>query len=197
MHFFFSLLNNLITLEINCLIVFYTCWRFFVALRYHNKLTKDFQEFNSIVNQARSGLDYISTKVTEVMKGIKDDVDEELSVTGELTKLNTKMAEILGRFSVLEEDVIEFVRMDYKMDNARVETPADIGEEVRKALQKKKMQLGPGESIWDQRKFKYPKNSCKQNISSLKVDKARSLVVPEVRLLQKAEHSNTNTWIIE
>ncbi|XP_015592983.1 uncharacterized protein LOC107266726 isoform X2 [Cephus cinctus] len=90
------------------------------------------------VRQSRSSLEYISSNVSEAMKEIEDDIGKELEITRNLTKLNSKMSLMLGRFNTLEEEVIELVRMDCNMESVKIETPIDINEEVQKVLASKK-----------------------------------------------------------
>ncbi|XP_076648058.1 uncharacterized protein LOC143356339 [Halictus rubicundus] len=65
---------------------------------------------------------------------IKQDVGEELRITDRLTSQSTKVAAMLQRFSELEANVIETVRMNRNMENAMIETPDDVNEEIRRIV---------------------------------------------------------------
>ncbi|XP_076756377.1 uncharacterized protein LOC143426670 [Xylocopa sonorina] len=86
------------------------------------------------VRRARDNLRYISDQVAKGMGEIKEDIGKELRITDRLTSQNTKLATILQRFAVLEENVIELVRMDCNRESVRIETPADVSEEIRRIV---------------------------------------------------------------
>ncbi|XP_014602949.1 PREDICTED: uncharacterized protein LOC106786267 isoform X2 [Polistes canadensis] len=116
------------------MVVLYTLQRFFWAMKLHYKIVADITDFNSMVNESRASLDYMKCKIMETMDEIKEDVNKELCITDRLTKLSSKIAALSSRFNAVEENVIEFVRMDHNMESVRVETPDDINEEMNKIL---------------------------------------------------------------
>ncbi|XP_043677424.1 uncharacterized protein LOC122633525 isoform X1 [Vespula pensylvanica] len=145
MYFVLQLFNSIIFFLINLTIVLYTLQRFFWAMKQHYKIVTDIADFNSMVNESRASLDYMKYKIMEAMDEIKEDVSKELCITDRLTKLSSRMAALSQRFNIVEEGVIEFVRMDHNMESVRVETPANINEEMDKILTnlvEKKQQRG-------------------------------------------------------
>ncbi|EFN80781.1 hypothetical protein EAI_06311 [Harpegnathos saltator] len=76
----------------------------------------------------------MTSKVSAGMDQMKEDIAKELSITDHLTKLSSKVGLLLQRYSGLEEELIELVRMDHNTKSVRVETPVDINEEVRSIL---------------------------------------------------------------
>ncbi|XP_076670386.1 uncharacterized protein LOC143369858 [Andrena cerasifolii] len=86
------------------------------------------------VDRARGNVQYIGEQVARGMKEMKGDVGEELRVTDRLTAQSSKLAGVLKRFATLEENVLELVRMDRNRENARIETPADVNEEIRRIV---------------------------------------------------------------
>ncbi|XP_029676600.1 uncharacterized protein LOC115243607 [Formica exsecta] len=103
-------------------------------MRAHYQIMAEAERFNSIISESRASLDYISSKVSQGMDQMKEDIAKELSITDHLTKLSSKIGLLLQRYSELEEGLIELVRMDHNTKNVRIETPADINEEVKSIL---------------------------------------------------------------
>ncbi|KAK0096441.1 hypothetical protein PV326_005466 [Microctonus aethiopoides] len=90
------------------------------------------------VRESRLSLDYTTTKVSEAMKEIENDIGEELNITHNLTKLKEQMSSLLAHFTKIEEEIIELVRMSSNMTSINVATPSDINSEVKKILRRKK-----------------------------------------------------------
>ncbi|XP_044012290.1 uncharacterized protein LOC122855181 isoform X1 [Aphidius gifuensis] len=111
---------------------------FFKVMSMHYQLVAEITEFNLIVKESRASLDYTTSKIAEAMKEIEGDIDNELGITYDLTKLNSIMLELKSRFIQLEERIIEFVRMDENMENVQLETPDDINYVVKKFITKSK-----------------------------------------------------------
>ncbi|KAL6448287.1 hypothetical protein ACFW04_000331 [Cataglyphis niger] len=103
-------------------------------MRAHYRIMAEAERFNSIISESRASLDYISSKVSQGMDQMKEDIAKELFITDHLTKLSSKIGLLLQRYSELEEGLIELVRMDHNTKNVRIETPADINEEVKNIL---------------------------------------------------------------
>ncbi|XP_020278305.1 uncharacterized protein LOC109852005 [Pseudomyrmex gracilis] len=103
-------------------------------MRAHYQIMTEAKRFNSIVSESRASLDYISSKISEGMDQMKEDIAKELSITDHLTKLGSKVSLLLQRYSELEEELIELMRMHHNTKNVRIETPADINEEVKTVL---------------------------------------------------------------
>ncbi|XP_012268508.2 uncharacterized protein LOC105693269 [Athalia rosae] len=129
-----GLFNSVIFMFINLMVGLYVFRRFFVSMRLHSKLVAEIAEFNRTVGRSRSCLDYIGHKVSDAMKEIEGDIDKELQITHRLTKLSSQLVDVNKRFTKLEEEVIEMVRTDYNMESIKIETPADINDEVKKVL---------------------------------------------------------------
>ncbi|XP_020721170.2 uncharacterized protein LOC110119691 [Bombus terrestris] len=68
------------------------------------------------------------------MNEIEEDVGKELRVTGRITTQSANLAAVLRRFTGLEENVIELVRMDRNRENAKVETPVDVTTEIERVV---------------------------------------------------------------
>ncbi|XP_043594872.1 uncharacterized protein LOC122573040 isoform X3 [Bombus pyrosoma] len=94
----------------------------------------EMREFTTIVRRARDNLRYISERVTMGMNEIEGDVGKELRVTGRITTQSANLAAVLRRFTGLEENVIELVRMDRNRENAKVETPVDVTTEIERVV---------------------------------------------------------------
>ncbi|XP_067211666.1 uncharacterized protein [Linepithema humile] len=119
---------------INASIVLYMCQRFFRVMRAHYQIMAEAEKFNTIISESRASLDYITSKISEGMDQMKEDIAKELSITDHLTKLSSKINLLLQRYSELEEGLIELVRMDHNTKSVRIETPTDINEEVKSIL---------------------------------------------------------------
>ncbi|XP_033206856.2 uncharacterized protein LOC117166726 [Bombus vancouverensis nearcticus] len=94
----------------------------------------EMREFTTIVRRARDNLRYISERVAIGMNEIEEDVGKELRVTGRITTQSANLAAVLRRFTGLEENVIELVRMDRNRENAKVETPVDVTTEIERVV---------------------------------------------------------------
>ncbi|XP_072745402.1 uncharacterized protein [Anoplolepis gracilipes] len=134
MYLIYRFFTSVIFAIINATIVLYMCQRFFRVMRAHYHIMAEAERFNSIISESRVSLDYISSKVSQGMDQMKEDIARELSITDHLTKLSSKIGLLLQRYSELEEGLIELVRMDHNTKNVRIETPADINEEVKSIL---------------------------------------------------------------
>ncbi|XP_076633868.1 uncharacterized protein LOC143348014 isoform X1 [Colletes latitarsis] len=163
------------------------------------------------VRRARDNLQYIGDQVTKGMEEIKEDVGEELRVTDRLTTQSTRLAAVLGRFATLEENVIELVRMERNRENAMIETPVDVNEEIRKivaAVESKKNESqeqdrarptdGVGPAAIDVHRRSIRDSAHRNPVSKFSAygprevasvakktlnDRARTPITPEVRLL--------------
>lgn len=69
---------------------------------------------------------------------MKEDIARELFITDHLTKFSSRVGLLLQRYSELEEGLLELVRMNYNAKSVRIETPADINEEVKCILMARK-----------------------------------------------------------
>ncbi|XP_012282311.1 uncharacterized protein LOC105700739 [Orussus abietinus] len=139
----FPLFNSVIFMLINLTIGLIVCKRFFGEMRTHYKLVAEVTEFNFVVRQSRESLQYIGSKVSEAMKEIEGDIGRDLHMTHHVTKLSAKVATLLKRYTAFEESVIEVARMDLNTENAELQTPSDINEEVKRALSGKKPEARP------------------------------------------------------
>ncbi|XP_018406923.1 PREDICTED: uncharacterized protein LOC108783005 [Cyphomyrmex costatus] len=111
---------------INASIVLYMCQRFFRVMRAHYQIMAEAERFNSIISESRASLNYISSKISEGMDQMKEDIAKELFITDHLTKLSSRL-----------------VRMNHNMKSVQIETPVDINEEVKcilTAVKKKQTQ---------------------------------------------------------
>ncbi|XP_011162398.1 uncharacterized protein LOC105197630 [Solenopsis invicta] len=131
MYLIYRFFTNVIFTMINATIVLYICQRFFRVMRAHYQIIAEAERFNSIIFESRASLNYISSKISEGMDQMKEDIARELSITDRLTKLSSKVGLLLHRYSELEEGLIELVRMNYNTKSVRIETPSDINEEVK------------------------------------------------------------------
>ncbi|XP_011500662.1 PREDICTED: uncharacterized protein LOC105364444 [Ceratosolen solmsi marchali] len=131
------LFNSIFFLIINIAIALYTFHRFFRAMRFHYQLIDEVEEFSYLVDQSRASLEYIGNNITEAIKEMQSDIGKEIYVTHNLTILITKINATSKRFNDLEEEIIEFARLNENLDNAVVETPLNINEEVRRILRRK------------------------------------------------------------
>ncbi|XP_058794580.1 uncharacterized protein LOC131666178 [Phymastichus coffea] len=192
--------NSILFIFAHLSIALYTLQRFFRVMRSHYQLIDEVEEYNSLVEQSRSSLDYVGMKVMEAMREIEADIGKEVYVTHNLTKLSSSISETSKRFHELEEEVIELARLDYNMENATVETPPDINEEVRRILSGCKPQSQRSSPIEHQQPSQRPR-SARISSSKSPVESSLSLyskgnrrnqspvIVPEVTLLVEQRHS--------
>ncbi|CAL7941610.1 unnamed protein product [Xylocopa violacea] len=129
-----QLFGSAIPMFANVLILLYICQRFLAAMRLRRKIMDEMREYATIVRRARDNLRYIGEQVTKGMGEIREDIGKELRITDRLTSQNTKLASILQRFTALEENVIELVRMDCNRESVRIETPTDVTEEIKRIV---------------------------------------------------------------
>ncbi|XP_011635647.1 uncharacterized protein LOC105426221 isoform X1 [Pogonomyrmex barbatus] len=134
MYMIYRFFTSIIFAMINATVVLYMCQRFFRVMRAHYQIMAEADRFNSIISESRASLDYISSKVSEGMDQMKEDIAKELFITDHLTNLSSKVGLLLRRYSKLEEELIELVRMNHNMKSVRIETPTDINEEVKNLL---------------------------------------------------------------
>ncbi|RLU26139.1 hypothetical protein DMN91_002305, partial [Ooceraea biroi] len=107
---------------------------FFRVRKEHYQIMAEAERFISIISESRASLDYISSKISEEMNEMKEDIARELSITDHLTKLSSKIGLLLQRYSDLEQELIEEVRKKHNMKSVQIETPVDINEEVKNIL---------------------------------------------------------------
>ncbi|XP_012059419.1 PREDICTED: uncharacterized protein LOC105622612 [Atta cephalotes] len=131
MYLIYRFFTSIIFAMINATIVLYMCQRFFRVMRAHYRIMAEAERFNSVISESRASLNYISSKISEGMDQMKEDIAKELFITDHLTKLNSRVSLLLQRYSELEEGLIELVRMNHNMKSVRIETPIDINEEVK------------------------------------------------------------------
>ncbi|XP_044591408.1 uncharacterized protein LOC123269412 isoform X1 [Cotesia glomerata] len=135
--------NSVVLMLINFGIACYFGRKFFRVMKNHYQLVSEIAEFNSIVRESRLNLDFTTKKVSEAIREIENDINEELELTHDLTELNEKMSGLLKHFSAVEEKVIELVRTNYNMESVTISTPVDINHEVKRVLRKiKKLEMG-------------------------------------------------------
>ncbi|KYN06446.1 hypothetical protein ALC62_02520 [Cyphomyrmex costatus] len=143
MYLIYRFFTSVIFAMINASIVLYMCQRFFRVMRAHYQIMAEAERFNSIISESRASLNYISSKISEGMDQMKEDIAKELFITDHLTKLSSRVSQLLQRYSELEEGLIELVRMNHNMKSVQIETPVDINEEVKcilTAVKKKQTQ---------------------------------------------------------
>ncbi|XP_025263590.1 uncharacterized protein LOC105248053 isoform X2 [Camponotus floridanus] len=191
-------------------------------MRAHYQIMAEAEKFNSIVSESRKSLDYISLKISQGMDQMKEDIARELSITDHLTKLGSKIGLLLQRYLELEEGLIELVRMNHNTKNARIETPADINEEVKNILaatRKKQSQQQQSDHSRTSRKLRISTNtsiglkephnpitsskfltSQSYDITDLsnvtmseKQERPRTPIYPEVQLLNDSRPTETYT----
>ncbi|XP_076290716.1 uncharacterized protein LOC143214051 isoform X2 [Lasioglossum baleicum] len=129
-----QLLGGVIPMIAHIVVLFYICWRILAAARVRRKIMAEMREVCSSVRQVRENIQYIGEHVAKAVEEIKQDVGEELRITDRLTAQSSKVASMLQRFSELETSVIEAVRMNRNMENAMIETPGDVNEEIRRII---------------------------------------------------------------
>ncbi|XP_076290715.1 uncharacterized protein LOC143214051 isoform X1 [Lasioglossum baleicum] len=152
-----QLLGGVIPMIAHIVVLFYICWRILAAARVRRKIMAEMREVCSSVRQVRENIQYIGEHVAKAVEEIKQDVGEELRITDRLTAQSSKVASMLQRFSELETSVIEVkkkqatqnrspiaysrirnreqaVRMNRNMENAMIETPGDVNEEIRRII---------------------------------------------------------------
>ncbi|XP_014480642.1 PREDICTED: uncharacterized protein LOC106747543 [Dinoponera quadriceps] len=134
MYLIYRLFNSVIFAMLNVTVVLYICQRFFRVMREHYQIMAEAERFNTIISESRATLAYIGSKVSAGMDQLKEDIAKELFITDHLTRLSSKVGLLMQRYSELEEELIELVRMGHNTKSVRIETPVDINEEVRNIL---------------------------------------------------------------
>ncbi|XP_014208626.1 uncharacterized protein LOC106639497 [Copidosoma floridanum] len=168
------LFNSFIFVVANLSLAVYTLQRFFRAMKFHRHLVDDVREYNDLVEQSRFSLQYISGKVSEAIKEMQSDVEREVYLTHNLTKLEPKIASASKRFAELEEGIIELARLEHNKENATVATPEDVNEEVLQILRNMRKQPHPQQMI-------LPKSARSHEVALAKEPAALGLVGPQER----------------
>ncbi|XP_029171837.1 uncharacterized protein LOC114941116 isoform X2 [Nylanderia fulva] len=157
------------------------------------------------------------------MDQIKDDIARELSITDNLTKLSSKIGLLLQRYSELEVGLIELVRMDHNTKSVRIETPADINEEVKNiltAMRKKQPQQQLSDRPRTPKKLRISTNTSMgmkephpvagskllmsqsynitdlSNVTTERQERPRTPAYPEVQLLNDPRSAETHEKLI-
>ncbi|XP_014227682.1 uncharacterized protein LOC106652986 [Trichogramma pretiosum] len=188
------LFNSILFVLANVSIAFYTMQRFFRVMRTHYQLVDEVEDFSFLVNQARASLDFVGNKILESMKDMEADIGREVYVTHNLTKLSTKTAALLRRFSELEENIIELARLSYNMDNAMVETPADVNEEVRRIFKALKQKNATVDSHHNNNHHSHHQSQSHQQIpSDAPSSRIRARSAPAKKERSSRSHGNIET----
>nr|XP_034176250.1 uncharacterized protein LOC117602399 [Osmia lignaria] len=167
-----QLLSSAIPMFANVVILFYVCQRFLAATRLRRKIMTEMREFTTIVRRARDNVQYIGEQVAKGMDEIKEDVGKELRVTDRLTTQSSKLAAVLQRFTALEENVIEMLRMERNRESVRIETPVDVREEIKRvlAMVEKKEKKEKGEWEKQEEKAEWSEESKLRNGGKAEAD---------------------------
>lgn len=152
-----------------------------------------------LVCRARDSVEYIGEQVSKGMDEIKEDIKTELYVTDWLTKLTSDVSCILHRFAVLEESVVELVRMDRNTESVELETPNDVKEEIERLVTgaeiKEKQYQGNNEAATTENLKTISDKICRNPISKfsgvLNEKQNRVPILPEVRLLDGSSEVQT------
>ncbi|XP_008205144.1 uncharacterized protein LOC103315909 [Nasonia vitripennis] len=159
------LFNSILFVVANVSVALYTLQRFFRAMRTHYQMVDEVEEYSNLVDQSRASLDYVGAKVMEALREMESDIGKEVYVTHNLTKLSTKIASVSRRFAELEEGIIELARLSHNMENATVETPSDINEEVRRILTSLKRHKSSAASEHNQRPQSHQRRTTRMSRS--------------------------------
>nr|XP_033342855.1 uncharacterized protein LOC117229978 [Megalopta genalis] len=130
----FQFFGEGISMIVTLAALFYVSWRVLAAMKERRKIMAEMREVSSSVQQARENIEYIRDQVARAMEEIKMDVAQELRITDRLTSESTKVSAALQRFSEVEANLLELVRMDRNMESVRIETPEDVHEEIRRIV---------------------------------------------------------------
>ncbi|XP_078046756.1 uncharacterized protein LOC144475073 [Augochlora pura] len=181
--------------------LFYISWRFLAAVRERRKIMAEMREVSSSVQQARENIEYIRDQVARALEEIKVDVAQELRITDRLTSESSKVSAALQRFSEVEANLIELVRMDKNMESVRIETPDDVHEEIRRIIamieNKRREEQERSQDGMDRTGAA---SATRNPISKFSAcgprdpayDRPRMLTTPEVRLLGDSTRSEAN-----